>query len=95
MGTAVTFGRFDIVCYQGVINKEGERTTDKIVVKTFNRLAQATQFLEENAVEMINDGWKYDYHISREAKPGEKCDFKEWQKDFEDGTRIELFYTID
>lgn len=89
-------GDVKVVCLQGVINKEGERiNTEKIVVETFNNVNQAVQFLEDNAVELIKQGWKYDYHVSREAKPGEVCTFKEWQKDFDDGSRIEMFYMFE
>lgn len=82
-----------VMCIQAVINESGERSVSETEVKRFDSINRATDFLQENAIELIQDGWTYDYHISRQCKPGQKMDWKEWQKDMY-GSRFEMFYRL-
>lgn len=79
-----------IVEIKGLIQPDGTRETTKEHL-TFKNINQGVQWLEENAVHMIQDGYIYDYHISRSLKPGEVCEFKEWRKE-ENGITIEICY---
>jgi hypothetical protein len=86
--------KFKVIAIQTAYLANGEEHTDEIVLETFNNLARAVQYIENNSVSLIEQGWEFKNHISRNSNPGEVCDFKEWQKDMMD-THIELFHTIE
>ncbi len=85
----------EIKSLKGIIQPNGEREVIKNVEHRCQRLTQLSQWFEENTIKMINDGWVYDYHVSRSANPGEVCSFKEWRKIDDNGVTTEIMYIVE
>lgn len=81
-----------INCNEGVIHPDGTRDVKQYRVKSFINMLRMAQWLENNTVELINDGWAYDYHVSRSMNPGEVCEFKEFRKTLGNNDIVERVY---